>query len=299
MEKLSLYRNTLADPPGLSDRNHSQLILTVSLALWSDPRNTEATRWLFSGHPVTHHPSDTHPGVLIRLTQHWSNPTMREQTNQPGCPGHSRRTINSNKEQLLVAKCYISFPHSETILFPPMRKLLDFAQLEPWFISFHSFLKFSSRRLRYVSLQKVNLQNSQRGTDLACKFFWIQHERLMGTRLLKDLLSAMKLKKLPQIPSFQSKSHRHGNRTNCPDVWVWMCLDLKILPVFWQIKLFLKIHSSMSIGYLVLNFLLCDFLLQKSTAILLVAYCQTSPTLSLHPSNSYHYAAFTAHLVVH
>lgn len=55
----------------------------------------------------------------------------------------------------------------------------------------------------------------------------------------------------------------------------------------------------MSIGYLVLNFLLCDFLLQKSTAILLVAYCQTSPTLSLHPSNSYHYAAFTAHLVVH
>lgn len=66
----------------------------------------------------------------------------------------------------------------------------------------------------------------------------------------------------------------------------------KMLPIFWQTGLVLK--STFVHWLLLLNFALCDFLLQKISSIILRYYSlllHTPTLLALHPPNSSHYAA--------
>lgn len=158
-----------------------------------------------------HTPSLQHPfweSWCERLSadpaQQWGN----KQINQHTGGEQARRAISLNKEQLLIAKHCIYFPpfRNHTLLHP-------WESLLSWSVGLFFLIPFWKFPLKGLGtcLQRANLQNNPGGTNLACKFFRIQHERFMGTGLLGDILSAVKLKNPPRVPSFQSKSHGLGD----------------------------------------------------------------------------------------
>ena len=146
--------------------------------------------------------------------QQWGN----KQINQHTGVEQARPAVSLNKEQFLIAKHCISFPpfRNHTLLHPweSCKTLLN------WSVGLFLLIPFWKFPLEGLGtcLQRANLQNNPGGTNLACKFFRIQHERFMGTGLLGDILSAVKLKNLLPVTSFQSKSHGLGNSTKCPGV---------------------------------------------------------------------------------
>lgn len=121
-----------------------------------------------------------------------------EEMNQPACSRNSRPGVPSTqtRNSSLLQSIIFPFPIQISRPSPPTRKVKDFTHLESGFVSAHYFLKIFPRNPENVSPRRAKFQNSQRGTDLICKFFQIQHERSMETGLLGDILSAMKLKKL-------------------------------------------------------------------------------------------------------
>lgn len=163
-------------------------------------------------------------GVPMWETQRWSSPTMRKQTNQPARRGRAGQVCHQLK-QGTASYCkalYFFSPIQKPYPSSPVRKLI---KLKCWFILPHSFLKISPKRLRNMST-KGKPSKQPRRTNLACKFFRIQHESFMGTGLLGDILSAVKLKNPPQyLPSKASHTvlatALNTQLCRCGCVWRW------------------------------------------------------------------------------
>lgn len=118
--KAAILRKHPHRTPAQHSKDHSQLILPVSIAQWLDPTDNEAKRWRVVPQTGCHTAWTPAPPWVCqgeRLTadptQQWGNESEEEQT---------RSAINSNKKQLVVTKYYISFPHSDITPFSTYEK---------------------------------------------------------------------------------------------------------------------------------------------------------------------------------